>query len=176
LLVGGAFVLVRAFLGRNSPSRQPAMQYSGFGAQPRAAPVFPAAAPAAALRNVPNVPAGFDQEGFLRGAKMNFIKLQVANDARDLETLRELTTPSMFDNLESDIRSRPASQQTDVVSVDADLLELVEEGGQYVASVRFAGMVRESVGTPPAEFSEVWHLVKPIDGSGGWLLAGIQQD
>ena len=23
---------------------------------------------------------------------------------------------------------------------------------------------------------EVWHLAKPSDGSGGWLLAGIQQD
>jgi predicted lipid-binding transport protein (Tim44 family) len=25
------------------------------------------------------------------------------------------------------------------------------------------------------DFSEVWHLVKPIDGSGGWLVVGIQQ-
>jgi predicted lipid-binding transport protein (Tim44 family) len=41
--------------------------------------------------------------------------------------------------------------------------------------VRFSGMVRETPGTQPVGFEEVWNLVKPADGSSGWLLAGIQQ-
>jgi len=36
-------------------------------------------------------------------------------------------------------------------------------------------LVRENPGTEPASFEEVWNLVKPVDGSSGWLLAGIQQ-
>jgi predicted lipid-binding transport protein (Tim44 family) len=35
--------------------------------------------------------------------------------------------------------------------------------------------VRETADTEAVGFEEVWNLVKPIDGSSGWLLAGIQQ-
>jgi predicted lipid-binding transport protein (Tim44 family) len=35
--------------------------------------------------------------------------------------------------------------------------------------------VREVPGAVPVDFAEVWNLVKPADGSSGWLLAGIQQ-
>jgi predicted lipid-binding transport protein (Tim44 family) len=68
-----------------------------------------------------------------------------------------------------------AGQQTDVLSLDAQLLEVATEGDKYWASVRFSGQVRETAGSEPAAFSEVWHLAKPVDGSSGWLLAGIQQ-
>jgi len=64
---------------------------------------------------------------------------------------------------------------TDVVSLDADLLELATESNKHWASVRFSGMVRETRETAPVGFEEVWNLVKPADGSSGWLLAGIQQ-
>ena len=30
-------------------------------------------------------------------------------------------------------------------------------------------------GAAPAGFEEIWNLVKPVDGSSGWQLAGIQQ-
>ena len=71
---------------------------------------------------------------------------------------------------------RPAdAQQTDVVSLNADLLEVATEQDSHWASVRFSGMVRETPGTQPVGFEEVWNLVKPADGSSGWLLAGIQQ-
>jgi predicted lipid-binding transport protein (Tim44 family) len=41
--------------------------------------------------------------------------------------------------------------------------------------VHFSGSVRETPDAAPAEFQEVWNLVKPANGSSGWLLAGIQQ-
>jgi predicted lipid-binding transport protein (Tim44 family) len=121
-----------------------------------------------------NIPAGFDTATFLRGAKMNFIKLQAANDAGNLEEIRELATQEMFDVLSRDVRT-PAGQHTDVVSLDADLLEVATEDNQYWASVRFSGTVRETPDAAPEGFQEVWNLVKPADGSSGWLLAGIQQ-
>jgi len=36
-------------------------------------------------------------------------------------------------------------------------------------------MVRETPGSAPVDFEEVWNLGKSIDGSSGWLPAGIQQ-
>ena len=36
-------------------------------------------------------------------------------------------------------------------------------------------MLREDGVAQPKSVVEVWNLVKPVDGSSGWLLAGIQQ-
>ena len=127
----------------------------------------------AAVASGAAVPAGFDTAGFLRAAKMNFIKLQVANDSGRLDEIREFTTREMYDELRSDVQG--AGQHTDVVALNADLLELATEQDKYWASVRFSGTVRETPDTEPVGFEEVWNLVKPADGSSGWLLAGIQQ-
>ena len=125
---------------------------------------------------VPGVPTGFDVAGFLRAAKLNFMKLQIANDAGDLDELREFTTPDLYEELKKDMLERSAGkQQTDVVSLNADLLEVVTEGGRHWASVRFSGMMRDMSGSAPGGFEEVWNLAKPTDGSTGWVLAGIQQ-
>ena len=67
------------------------------------------------------------------------------------------------------------AQQTDVVQLNASLLEVVSETGRHIASVRFNGLLREEKDAAPAPFDEVWHLVKPTDGSRGWMVAGIQQ-
>ena len=152
-----------ASLGNETVAAPPPSQISGFEAQP-AAPV------------TGNIPAGFDVGGFVRAAKLNFMKLQLANDSGNSEELREFTTPELFADLSKDIGGRGgAKQQTDVVSLNADLLEVVTEGNQHWASVRFSGMIREHPASAPESFEEVWNLAKPLDGSTGWLLAGIQQ-
>ena len=61
------------------------------------------------------------------------------------------------------------------MKLDAELLEVVTEASRYVASVRFSGQLREEADAMPGPFAEVWHLVKPLDGSRGWNVAGIQQ-
>ena len=152
-----------ASLGNETVAAPPPSQISGFEAQP--------AAPASG-----SVPAGFDVAGFVRAAKLNFMKLQLANDSGNIEELREFTTPELFADLSKDIVGRGgARQQTDVVSLNADLLEVVTEGNQHWASVRFSGMIREHPASAPESFEEIWNLAKPLDGSTGWLLAGIQQ-
>jgi predicted lipid-binding transport protein (Tim44 family) len=82
----------------------------------------------------------------------------------------------MFDALAHDVAARAGSkQQIDIVTLHADPLEVVTEGPLHWASVRFRGTLREDAGGLPVEFEEIWHLQKPVDGSTGWLLAGIQQ-
>ena len=151
-----------ASLGSETVAASPPSQAAGFEAQPVAAPS--------------NVPAGFDVAGFLRGAKLNYMKLQIANDRGNLEELREFTSDELFEELKKDvIRRAGARQQTDVLALNADLLEVVTEGDKHWASVRFSGTLRESPGDTPQGFEEVWNLAKPVSGAGGWQLAGIQQ-
>jgi predicted lipid-binding transport protein (Tim44 family) len=153
-------------MGSETVAAPPPSQAAGFDAS--AAPVRSAAAP--------NVPADFDVAGFLRGAKLNYMKLQIANDQGNLDELREFTSDGLFEELKKDVQARGSEkQQTDVLALNADLLEVVTEGDKHWASVRFSGTVRESPGEAPTGFEEVWNLAKPVNGAQGWQLAGIQQ-
>jgi predicted lipid-binding transport protein (Tim44 family) len=140
------------------------------------APVVQPASLAAAPSGPWGVPADFDVEGFLRNAKVQFVRLQAAYDAADLNDLREFTSPEMFGELRLQIHERgPSPNKTDVVKLDAELLGVETTQTDYMASVRFNGLVRESESSAAQTFDEVWNLVKPMDGTGGWVLAGIQQ-
>ena len=122
------------------------------------------------------IPADFDVPAFLRHAKANFIRLQAAWDRGDINDIREFTSPEMFAELKLDLQERGSvKNETDVVSVDAELLGIETQTYDYLVSVRFTGMIKEG-GEPTAQpFKEVWNLTKPINGQSGWLLAGIQQ-
>jgi predicted lipid-binding transport protein (Tim44 family) len=122
------------------------------------------------------VPADFDSAGFLRHAKTYFIRLQAAWDKADVNDLREFTSPEMFAEMKLQLQERGASaNHTDVVSLNAELLGMETVGNDYLASVKFSGMIRESENAVAEPFTEVWNLSKPVSGNGGWILAGIQQ-
>jgi predicted lipid-binding transport protein (Tim44 family) len=166
------------------PSTPTDASFSGSSAAP-AAPVASAlsgaasASPAAAEApgaSSGNIPLDFDAAGFVRNAKVSFIRLQAANDAANLDDIREFTTPEMFAEISMNIAERgDAAQETDVVTIEAEVLDVAEEANRYVVSVRFSGLIREEQDAAAEPIDEVWHLVKPRQGRGGWLLAGIQQ-
>jgi predicted lipid-binding transport protein (Tim44 family) len=160
-----AAMAFRAFAMRRQEHR---VQYAGI----RESVSVPVRTQLPASGQPTRVPAGFDATGFLRAAKMNFLKLQTASDAGRLEEIREFTTDELYEELKRDL---VGNQHTDIVALEADLLEVAQEGDRHWASVRFTGTVTEAPGATPEAFAEVWNLVKPADGSSGWLLAGIQQ-
>lgn len=122
------------------------------------------------------IPADFDTDGFLRQAKAQFIRMQAVWDKADVNDLREFTSPEMFAELRLQLQERgPSPNHTDVVSLNAEMLGLETIGNEYLASVRFSGMIREAENTPAEAFTEVWNLSKPVSGQGGWVLAGVQQ-
>jgi len=124
----------------------------------------------------PAVPANFDTEAFLRNAKVYFVRLQAAWDVGNMDDIREFTTPEMFAEVKVDLSSRgTGTNQTDVVQLNADLLGVEDRGGEYLASVRFSGLIRETAGAAAEPFVEIWNLSKSTRAGEGWLLAGIQQ-
>ena len=159
------------FAGAGGASPTPSSG-SGWGATAASAP---AALPAAVASTSP-LPEGFDAPAFERVAKMIFIRLQAANDSSDLNDLRSFTTPEMFASIRLELQERGSSaQQTDVVKIDAEVLDFATEPERQVVSVRFHGLIREDKDGVAAPFDEVWHMVKPLDGSREWAIAGIQQ-
>jgi len=122
------------------------------------------------------VPADFDVPGFLRNAKVYFIRLQTAWDEKNLADIRQFTTPEVFAEIRMQLdEEKGAQSRTDVVALEAQLLGIETGATDYLASVRFTGTMREGDRSAPEPFDEVWNLSKPKDGQTGWLLAGIQQ-
>lgn len=173
LAAGVVMFLVSRFSQSRTPA-QPAMQYAG--ARPYSEPPQPVMSGGGAAVGASNIPADFPVEAFLRNGKASFIRLQAANDRKDLDDIREYTTPEMFAEISMQIHERGSEpQKTDVMQLDAELLEVATEGHYTIASVLFTGQLRENNGAPEA-VSEVWHVQKDLrDDKAVWLLAGIQQ-
>jgi predicted lipid-binding transport protein (Tim44 family) len=174
-------LIARAFMKPRAQSAPGGLQYAGLGNETVAAPPPSQAGGSVAVPSfqsqfTPKVPANFNADGFLREAKKSFLALQVANDRGDISNIRELVTDEMYTHLKQDLdERRGARQRTDVVTLDAALLELVTESGMHLASIRFSGLIREEAGQAPQQFEEIWNLQKPEAGGAGWMLAGIQQ-
>jgi len=186
LLALVAFVAIRFLMNRFARNSAPALATpNGMpfnGAPPAAAnntSAWTQPAPGAAVlpaTAAATLPAGFDTAGFERIAKTIFIRMQAANDNADLNDLRAFTTPEMFAAVKLDLQERGgAAQTTDVVRIDAEVLDVVSEPERQIVSVRFHGLIREEKDGVAAPFDEIWHLVKPADGSREWAIAGIQQ-
>ncbi len=187
LLVVAAVFLFRMFARRaagNAGNAAHGMQYAG--AQPGAGGSMPfqaASAPAGSTSPAatessaqPALPADFDAESFARQAKVQFIRLQAAHDAGNLDDISAFTTPEVFAEIRMQMAERgQAEQRTDVVALNAEVIEVAEEDQRYIVSVRFNGTLREGADAAPTPFDEIWHLTKPISGNQGWLVAGIQQ-
>jgi predicted lipid-binding transport protein (Tim44 family) len=172
----------------NDASARPWESTTGFSEAPRDAnggirigSALGGAQPRGALEGSQSwgVPAGFDTEGFLAAAKRNFVTLQDAWDRNDVGTLRGMMTDEMLREIRNQAAERdrdPAAkaQKTEVVMLEGQLLGIEELATEYMASVEFSGMIREEPSAGPSPFREVWNMVKPKDGSSGWLVAGVQ--
>jgi predicted lipid-binding transport protein (Tim44 family) len=125
----------------------------------------------------PRIPADFEVAPFERQAQTAFIRLQAANDAKDLNDIRDFTTPEMFAEIAMQIKERgDAQQRTEVMGLSVKLLEVATENNRAIASVRYSGTIREDVGALPEPFDEVWHVAKDLgDKQSTWRIAGIQQ-
>ncbi|MBK7417221.1 MAG: Tim44 domain-containing protein [Dechloromonas sp.] len=189
LLIMAVVMVIGYFMRKKAAAQQGGLQYAGAGAGAnhfeRNAPSTPDFTPAGGTSYAPaaaaqggngSIPADFDSAGFVRNAKVNFIRLQAANDAGNLDDIREFTTPEMFAEIKMGIDERKgAKQETDVAQLDAEVLDVTEEASRYIVSVRFHGLISEERGVAAQPFDEIWHMTKPQDGSKGWAIAGIQQ-
>lgn len=122
------------------------------------------------------IPHDFDVAAFEGNAKLHFIRLQAAHGAGHLSEIQAFTTPEMFGEIKAELAHRGhAAQASEVVTLDARVLDVEEDTDRYLVSVRFVGALRHADHEPVEAFEEIWHLTKSRLGTDGWLLSGIQQ-
>ena len=166
-VAGLAMFAFRALRGRteNAP-----LQYAGNQPGPAGLPAAGAAAHSVAATT------GRWPADFIRHARRNFVRLQELHDARDSAALADFLTPDLLEAVRAQWQSEDhAAGKTDVVTLESEVLEVVTEGLLYIVSVRFSGLIRETADGEAQPFAEIWHLEKPLRGSTGWLVTGIQQ-
>ncbi|WED44050.1 Tim44 domain-containing protein [Legionella cardiaca] len=120
-------------------------------------------------------PAGFVEEEFLRDAKIKFIRLQAAYDQKNLQDLQEFTAPEVFAEIKMQLDERGNEpNKTEVINLNAQLLDVSEQSDSTIASVHFTGTIKEN-NDPISQLDEIWHFRK-FHRTNYWVVGGLQQD
>jgi predicted lipid-binding transport protein (Tim44 family) len=123
------------------------------------------------------IPKDFDQEDFMKGARAVYTRLQSSWDKRDLEDIRQFASKEVWEEIRHQAQEDPNPSKTEILRVNARLLEVTSSNSHTVASVLFDVMLRESKEEDMAkEAREIWHFSKEgNDPKSFWVLEGIQQ-
>ncbi len=183
-----AFVLFR-FLGRmKQPQQKP--QYAG-GHQPDSQPpqqrqtadtgagnFEPTPLMSNSLAEAElELPAWFDKDAFMEGARQHFSGLQQAWNRNDLEQVREYCDADFFTMLEAEREKLGAAElDNEVVSVMAEVIGFAERSDRAELSINFYGWMREGTDAQTTEFNEIWHLTRDMaEAEADWFIVGIEQ-
>ncbi|MDR3641367.1 MAG: TIM44-like domain-containing protein [Humidesulfovibrio sp.] len=170
---------------QSDPHARAAQSWNSLRSQPQA-PATPAGtettgsfgvAPASEPLPDPVVPQGFSIPDFLEGAKTVYARLQHSWDRRDLNDIALFSTPEVLAEIKRQAASDPTPSKTELLLVNARMLEFREEEADTVATVLFDVLLREDASEDrPKQIREVWHFSRPTgDIHANWRLEGIQQ-
>ncbi len=126
--------------------------------------------------NAAVIPKGFDEKAFLAGAENAYKVLQGAWDNKELSEIRGLTTDKVFAEIQSQMQEMEGENQTDILTLKAQLLEIREVGNELEATVLFDALLREERDARPQQVREVWTFIKQKNSQQPkWYLDGLQQ-
>lgn len=183
IMAGLGFVLFKLFK-RKTAQAQPRMAYAG-----AAGPVTPESQPDFQTRQsaqpqgggfgasqVPfNLPAGFDANRFLQGAREHYRALQDAWNKNDLSKIQEYVSPELYDALSAERAGLSTEQHTEVLFVDAELVRAEQLSGRAELSVKFSGQFRDTVEGVEEAITDIWHLERDLTTPNApWLIVGIE--
>ncbi|MCU0594377.1 MAG: Tim44-like domain-containing protein [Desulfobacterota bacterium] len=186
LLIGGVLFFVYRFIKARRMATQEAGQAAfstGLGSQENwgsssSAGYGPAQGmPMSAEAEEVKIPKDFDQQDFMKGAKAVYTRLQSSWDKRDIEDIRQFTSKEVWAEINRQAQEDPQPSKTEILRVNARLLEVASSNSHTVAAVLFDVMMRESREEDAAkEVREIWHFSKDDkDPKSFWVLEGIQQ-
>lgn len=125
----------------------------------------------------PVMPLGMDEHEFLKGAKALYTRMQASWDRRDIDDIKQFASPEVYEEIARQAVLDPAHGRTEILMVEARVLEARSTGTETVISVLFDAMLREDDANAPAEqIREIWHIRRDESASSPqWTLEGIQQ-
>ncbi len=111
---------------------------------------------------------------FLRDAKVAFFRLQAAYDQKNIADLKAFTLPEVFAEIKMQLDERGNEPNvTEVINLNAELLDVSEQSNSKIASVHFTGTIKEN--NEINSLNEIWHF-RQLENTNEWLVGGIQQE
>ena len=185
-LAFGVMALMKSMRRGSTTSAAYRQQASAAGSSGYSPPVPPSSQPNRGFE-IPEIGSGlkgeplsvkpdwFDEHAFMAEAANHFVTLQKAWDSGDMELIREYSTPEFFEFISRERAALPAQQETRILNLQPQLLDLLQDGDKVVAAILFRGEEQDSGGEPEA-FADIWHVEHPAnDPHADWLLAGIRK-
>jgi predicted lipid-binding transport protein (Tim44 family) len=131
--------------------------------------------PSAARQLPTSAPGGFDEAEFLEGAKLFFSRFQQVSGQGDLDELRGFLSDDVYEQALDRLAAEPAIARTEVMLVDARLMERRSESGRTWITVFYDAQLRKGVsGDEPYHLRAAWEFSRTdAEGSGLWTLERI---
>jgi hypothetical protein len=103
-----------------------------------------------------------------------FIQFQQNNRPSGLDYIRQNSTSLFYNAVEDMVRNQSDTRSVKVRQLEAELVDLTQEGSRYIASVRYHAIVVEVTNDniQNSEVKELWNFVYE---NNRWKLAGIEQ-
>lgn len=121
------------------------------------------------------VPASFNTEEFLEGAKKLYVRMQESWDMRDMNDIKQFTAPSMHREIEELFKEDPNPSKTELLLINASVLEVKEVGDYEQVAVLFDVLMKEQEKENNEQVKEIWNFSRNKKDNSSWLLDGIQQ-
>ena len=201
IILGVIYFVVKRFRSRQT------MQMSTAGAGPSPysypgpspGPVFSPPSPEeyagatapGGLGHIKSMDPSFTEKGFKDLAEDIFFKIQGAWTRRDLNGVRSLLSPKMFEILKKDLDELLAQKQVNrlenIAVREVEIVEAGQERGEEYITVRLyanlldyvtdekSGQVVSGSSSDPVKFVEYWTFARNV-GEKNWVLAGITQE
>jgi predicted lipid-binding transport protein (Tim44 family) len=118
---------------------------------------------------------GFDSAEFLEGAKLFFSRFQQVATPRDVEDLRGFLSDDVYEQTLAGLPAEAAMARTEVMLVDARLVERKTEGGRTRVTVFYDAQLRKGVsGEQPYHLRTAWEFSRAEGAQNGlWTLDKI---
>lgn len=103
-----------------------------------------------------------------------FVDFQQNNRPSGLDHIRQNSTSVFFNAVEDMVRDQSETRTVKVRQLEAELVDLTQEGSRYIASVRYNAVVSEgeSGSMQDTNLKEMWNFVYE---NNHWKIAGIDQ-
>ena len=123
----------------------------------------------------PDLPGTFNEQEFLRGAKMMYGRIRQSLAMRNLEDLRQFTAPGLMAEFERQSAANPERTSLVVLLVDAQVTDLKRDGKRTEVQVAYHASVSDDPKTnTPRQVDETWRFSRDetVDDA-KWLLESM---
>lgn len=127
-----------------------------------------------AFANAPAFVPSHDPQSELEStAQQMFIDFQKNNRPSQIDVIESQSDPVFFEAIKDSVLEASDNKKVTIKSIEAEVVNVAQENGQLVGSVRYRGVINEANGQDLNKITvdEVWHYVYR---NNKWLLAGIE--